>query len=83
MPRGLATIGSALGCPLLLLEFLDDLALLPVLCRPPLGGLNAGGDVPLRPIGDLVARLGVRFVPLAFLYVAPAVYAPMPALLSG
>src|SRR5688572_6490928 len=58
-----------------LLELLDDLALLGVLGRS-LGGLDAGRGVPLLLLGDLVASLGVRLVPLAFLYAAtPAVYA--------
>src|SRR5215213_969627 len=72
---GVGTIGSALGLPLSLPELLDDLALLPVLGRS-LGGLLARRGVPLLLLVDLVARLGVSFVPLAFRYTAaPAVYA--------
>src|SRR3712207_4704650 len=61
-----------------LLELLDDLALLVALSRP-LGRLQTGGGVTLFAFGELVARLGVRLVPLALLYVAPAIYAhPLP-----
>src|SRR3712207_1391721 len=66
-----------------LLELLHDLALLGVFGRS-LGGLDAGRGVPLLLPGDLVASLGVRLVPLAFLYAAaPAVYAHALTSLSG
>ena len=64
----------ALGVLVVLLELLQNPALLFILGGP-LGGLQAGGDVSLPLFGNLVASLGVSLVPLALLYVAPAVYA--------
>src|SRR5215207_1849853 len=66
--------GYFLGIPCPLLEFLDDVTLLLVLGRP-LGSCHARGLISLLALGDLVARLSVRLVPLALFYVAPAVYA--------
>jgi hypothetical protein len=60
-----------------LLSFLDDLALLFVLRRA-FRSLQAGRGVTLIVLGDLVASLGFRLVPLALLYVAPAVFAHVP-----
>src|SRR5829696_5347611 len=62
---------SALG--LALLELLEDLALL-LIFRGPFGGPQAGGVVAVLVGGELLAGLGVGLVPLALLYVAPAVY---------
>src|SRR5215212_5975137 len=68
---------GSLGLLLALLELLEllyDLSLLGILVRP-FGGPQAGGGVPLLALGNLLAGLGVRLVPLALLYGAPAVYA--------
>src|SRR5215211_5817407 len=63
---------SALG--LTYIQLLDNLALLRVLLGS-FGGLHTGGGVALLVGGELVASLGVGFISLTLLKVAPAIYA--------